>query len=145
MPSPVFALLALLASSTWMAAVGWYVGLVHYPTFLRIAREDWASFHAFHTSLTGICVGPPMLIQSVATVIVCLQDWVPQWARIGLLLTLMMSFGWTAVVSGPMHGRLANGQDLELIQKLITTNWPRAVAWTAQAVICLVLVAQRID
>ena len=142
MPPLMFSLLALLVTSTWMAALGWYVGLVHYPGFLQVSREDWAEFHSAHSFWTGLCVGPTMMVQAAATLLVCLHESTPTWAKGALVLTCLMSLGWTAIVSGPMHGRLAKGRDVEVIKRLIATNWPRALAWTIQAIFCMILISK---
>lgn len=128
---------ALAASSAWMAAVGWYVGLVHYPTFRYISAQDWAAFHAHHSLTTGTLVVGPMLAQIAATfALVAVLDRVPMWVVVGSFLCLALSVGWTGVVSGPIHGQMVT-KDPVLIERLISTNWPRAVAWTAQALIAL--------
>ncbi len=127
--------LGLGVSSAWMAAVGWYVGLVHYPTFHYVPGERWAEFHRMHTSMTGLLVVLPMVLQIVATVALVVNQrpgqggWV--WAS---LFCLALSVGWTGMVSGPIHGELRTF-DPVLVDRLILTNWPRCVAWTAQAVI----------
>ena len=116
-----------------MAAIGWYVGLVHYPAFLRISPDQWREFHQLHTQFTGLLVIGPMLLQVAATVMLF---WavpkVSDWVLWGSVVCLLLSFGYTLVVSGPIHGQMAE-YDRELIEQLINTNWPRCVAWTIQA------------
>lgn len=88
-----------------------------------------------HTSRTGVLVGVPMLIQIAATVgLFFVEPGVPHWVLIGSGVCLVFSVGWTGVVSGPIHGRLKE-KDSVLIDRLIRTNWPRAVAWTWQALL----------
>ena len=46
-----------------------------------------------------------------------------------------LSLGPTFLISGPIHGRLAKERDHHLIEKLIKTNLPRTVAWTAHLIV----------
>lgn len=116
-----------------MGAVGWYVGLVHYPTFLVVRDEDWQRFHAMHSNMTGVLVGPPILGQVGATLLLFALEDVPAWVKWGSVACLVFSVGWTGVVSGPLHGPLSGAKDVAVIERLIATNWPRALAWTLQA------------
>lgn len=131
----------LACSAAWMAAVGWYVGLVHYPAFRFVTAEEWTQFHAMHTSATGILVGPPMIIQILCSfAALSLSDsW---WVKGSVVLCLALSVGWTGVVSGPIHMKLVT-KDAELIEQLIRTNWPRALAWTLQAVLAAWMLVKR--
>lgn len=120
-----------------MAAVGWYVGLVHYPSFRFISAEDWAAFHAHHSLNTGLLVVGPMLAQIVATLgLVAVLDQIPTGVVVASFICLALSVGWTGLVSGPIHGQMVTKNEA-LIERLIRTNWPRAVAWTAQSLIAL--------
>ncbi len=51
----------------------------------------------------------------------------------------LASIGPTLAVSGPIHGRLAKGKSDQLIEKLIRTNLPRTLVWSAQCVASLFL------
>lgn len=129
----------LLGSSAWMAAVGWYVQLVHYPSFRFVPAERFGEFHAMHTSMTGVVVGLPMLVQ-MACALGCLA-FVPRlpWWWVGLALAaLAMSAGWTLAVSGPMHSVVRlEGPDGPAIGRLIASCWVRNTGWTLQAALAL--------
>ena len=116
---------------------------MHYPAFRFISAEDWAAFHAHHTLTTGILVVGPMLGQIVSTfALIAAIDQLPLWVIVASFVCLALSVGWTGVVSGPIHGQLVT-KDPALIERLISTNWPRAVAWTAQALIAVVPLLNR--
>ena len=125
----------------WMAAIGWYVQLVHYPAFLRIKPEEWGSFHAFHSAMTGVLVVGPMLAQTAATawcfVLAPLDR--KSWL---LAACWLLSFGWTLAVTGPMHGRLAPGTLQTEVPRLIASCWVRSIAWSFQALIAAWLLAR---
>lgn len=130
-------LLLLTMTCAWMGAIGWYVGLVHYPAFRDIQPDRWAAFHASHSMNTGILVGGPMLAQFFLTLMLpfCKDPALPQWLWISCVVCLALSFGWTMVVSGPLHGPLSSAQDIVIIDKLIATNSPRALFWTLEALL----------
>jgi hypothetical protein len=41
----------------------------------------------------------------------------------------------TALLSVPLHGRLAGGLDLDQVDALVATNWVRTLAWTARGLL----------
>jgi hypothetical protein len=131
----------MTAASAWMGAVGLYVQLVHYPSFRFISEADWGRFHSMHMAMTGICVGLPMLIQLAATAALPLGRPLPAWATGAAIALCALSVGWTLLVSGPIHTQMS-GPDPELIDRLIRTNWPRTLAWAAQAILGVILLSQ---
>jgi hypothetical protein len=124
----------LLFSCGWMAGVGWYVQLVHYPAFLDIEQGKWQSFHRKHSSMTGVVVIGPMILQGIGTGLMFLVGEWPSWFLAAMVVCFAFSFGWTFFVSGPLHTKLSQ-QDKKVIRKLIRTNWPRAIAWSGQALL----------
>lgn len=128
------ALVLLLAGSASIAAVGWYVQLVHYPAFLYVERAKWEEFHRMHVNRTGFVVGLPLGLQFVGTVGVWIVE-MSRFASIIHTILFALSFGWTMVISGPLHSKIGD-QDHTVIQRLIRSNWVRSIAWTCQAVFC---------
>lgn len=128
-------LIALIASSTWMAAISWYVGLVHYPAFRYVQPDDWRKFHQSHTNWTGVLVALPMVVQIIATVGLVMTQ-AEAVAKVASVICLALSVGWTGAVSGPKH-MLLKTKDDRLIDSLIRTNHIRSVAWTAQAILAM--------
>lgn len=130
-----------------MVGLIWFVQLVHYPLFERIDERSFPRYSHAHQRQTTWVVGPPMLAE-VATALffiaqprLDLPTWMP-WLGLGLLVFIWLM---TAGFSVPAHGRLSEKKDAEVIRRLVWTNWPRTVAWTARgALACwmLVLVAR---
>jgi hypothetical protein len=133
-------LAAMTVACAWMAAVSLYVELVHYPTFRFISEADWGRFHSMHMAMTGVCVGLPMLVQMAATAGLGFGRPLPAWGMPVCIGLAAFSVGWTMAVSGPIHGRLST-PDPDLIDRLIQLNWPRTLAWTAQALVGAALLA----
>jgi hypothetical protein len=120
-----------------MAAVGWYVQLVHYPSFLFVRPERFAEFHARHAAMTGVLVVPAMFAQLVSAVFVCVQPpdgFSAWWPYLGLV-GAVVAWGGTFLQAVPWHNRLAaNGWDEAAIRGLVASNLPRTLAWSASFV-----------
>ena len=46
-----------------MVGVVWFVPVVHYPLFARVASERLDLYSEAHSRFTGYVVGPPMLVE----------------------------------------------------------------------------------
>ena len=122
-----------------MFGVIWIVQLVHYPLFDRAERSGFAAFEASHSSRITFVVGPLMLgeLATAALLVARLKDdetaWV-WWAGLGMVGLLWAS---TALLSVPEHNRLGGGWDAAAHRRLVVTNWPRTILWTARSVLAL--------
>ena len=129
--------LAHAAATLYMTGIIWFVQLVQYPLFNRIGQERFAEYENNYTSRTGWVVGPAMLIE-LATAIALIyfqHNWVP-WIGFALLTVI---WGSTIFRQIPQHKRLEKGFDATTQQKLVRTNWIRTLAWSARAVIALII------
>jgi hypothetical protein len=132
----LFALLPLVpmahAAATWaMTGLIWYVQVVHYPLFAAVGPAGFASYHAAHSRLTTLVVGPLMLVEAACGVWIALERPSPAaWTGVALLAVV---WGTTFFVSVPRHNLLAAGFDAAVIDSLVATNWIRTIAWTARA------------
>jgi len=129
---PTIAFLAALVSTGFMTGVIWFVQVVHYPLFAKIAHADFPAYESRNTFITTFVVLPPMALEAIATLalIVLKPSWIPAWtlwAGAALLIAAWLS---TMLLQAPMHGKLTEAWDAETAQRLITTNWIRTVAWT---------------
>ncbi len=134
-------LLANLSLTLVLTGLIWTIQLVHYPLFANVGAEAWRAYHAAHNTRITVLVAPLMVAELLVAV-----AWVlspggrPGAAWLGLALVLV-AWGSTMLVSVPLHGRLAQGLDPALIGALVTTNWIRALAWTARGVLLLAVAA----
>jgi hypothetical protein len=46
------------------------------------------------------------------------------------------------LVSVPLHAKMALAHNDETGRRLVLTNWPRTIAWTARLALCGVMLAQ---
>jgi hypothetical protein len=119
--------------SVYMCGVIWIIQVVHYPGFAKYNPSQFIEAHAKHSSAMGLLVGPVMIIEILAAfwLVIKLSNYI---SIINLVLVLLLWF-FTFFASVPLHNRLSTGFDLEVIQKLVLTNWPRTVLWTAKAIL----------
>ncbi len=128
-----------------MTGVIWIVQLVHYPIFDAIERgadeDTWRRFAHRHTSSISFVVGPLMLAEGVTGLWLAAAPPADTGRTLPIiaLALLAVALGVTAVISAPLHGRLAPRFDAALHRRLVTTNWIRTAAWSARAVVLALL------
>ena len=59
-----------------------------------------------------------------------------QWGVVDLAL------GSTVFLSVPLHERMATNPDPEVGARLVTTNWPRTIAWSMRVVVGVIMAVQ---
>jgi len=132
-------LLANAAATLFMVGVIWFVQIVHYPLFASVGRPGFAAYSGSHTRLTGLVVGPPMLVEAATAV--ALVVWTPSGISVFLLWTgLILVVGiWlsTIFLQAPRHTALGGGFDPTAHRFLVTSNWLRTVLWTLRGLVVL--------
>ena len=131
------ALLVLVhaASTLFMTGLIWFVQIVHYPLSAAVGSEAFVAYQQAHMERTSWVVGPPMLVEAAAAVLMCwrLPRGVPPelaWLGLGLLVLVWIS---TAVFQVPLHTTLLLGHDDATISKLVRSNWVRTVLWSLRS------------
>ena len=140
-------LLACLAATWYMTGLFWFVQTVHYPLFDRVGAAAFRDYHRAHVARTTPVVAPAMLIELATSVILLFSRRAGSTAIDFRLACAGVFFAGaafliTAFVSVPAHDRLALGFDQETLRRLVQTNWLRAFAWSAHAVVTLVMTAR---
>lgn len=105
---PTVAFLAALVSTGFMTGVIWFVQVVHYPLFAKVAPSDFSAYESRNTFITTFIVLPPMAVEAIATValLVLKPSWIPAWTLwVGAAL---LAAAWlsTVLFQAPMHGKL---------------------------------------
>lgn len=119
-----------------MTGVIWIIQILHYPAFSWIEPARFSDFHRNHTQRITFIVGPMMIFEMVTGVLLVLHP--PRETL--LLLNLVLILGiWicTFALSVPLHNQLEGGKDVEKINRLIRTNWPRTFLWTLRSLLLL--------
>ncbi len=132
-------LLLQLATTLPLVGLIWFVQVVAYPLFARVAAADFPAYHEAHSRLITIVVGPLMVVELLAALgwLFLPLDEVPAaavWVGAGLAVAAWIV---TIFVSVPEHAILARGFDARALDALITTNWLRTAIWTARGGILL--------
>jgi len=132
-------LLAQAAATFFMVGVIWFVQVVHYPLFASVGAPDFSAYAIRHTRLTGLIVGPPMLLE--AGTAVALVVWTPPEVSASLVWTglLLVAGIWlsTALFQAPRHTNLARGFDPAAHRFLVSSNWLRTVLWSLRGLVVL--------
>lgn len=137
-------LLLHTAATLFMTGLIWFVQVVHYPLFAQVGQDGFTGYAGHHSRRTTWVVFPPMVIELV-TGLVLLFDRPPEvsaaltWLGAGLIAIIWAS---TALLQVPQHRAFAGGFDRVAWQKLVLSNWVRTGAWSARAVIVLVMSAR---
>jgi hypothetical protein len=132
------------AATLVMIGVIWFVQLVHYPLLAVIGTDRAVEIAREHQRRTGWVVGGPMVVEGVTTLILL----VDRPDGVSLLLPwvggvfLAVALGSTVFLSVPLHEKMATNPDETVGHRLVVTNWPRTVAWTARGVLVLVMLVQ---
>ena len=115
----------------------WMVQIIVYPTFHKVVKEDFVTWHRNYCNAIGFFVLPVMVCQLMEASSACFFTaenlaWVKLLAVLG---------GWaiTFLISAPCHRNLQEGKDTLVIERLVRTNWWRTVLWTIVFVVSVVI------
>ena len=139
-------LLAHAAATMFMVGVIWFVQVVHYPLFARVGASDFAAYSWAHSRMTGLVVGPPMLVEA-ATAVALVISTPPRisvflvWTGLVLLAAIWLS---TAFLLSPRHTELGLGFASPTLRALVASNWLRTILWSLRGLIVLRILAEAI-
>ena len=133
-PDALAWLVAVQSAATFaMTGVIWLVQLVQYPGFARVGAAEFGAFHRHHCRSIGFVVGPLMVLELMTALLLAVVG-EPHWfwrVMLGALLSIWLS---TALLQGPLHGRLTRaGPRSELVRALVRGNWLRTILWSARS------------
>jgi hypothetical protein len=80
-----------------------------------------------------------MIVELFSTSVLYLQNF-GDW-KLGLLaLSVVLVWASTFALSVPLHNQLTlEGYNLETIQQLVKTNWPRTILWSLKSIAMVLL------
>ena len=139
-------LLANFVATAVMTGVIWFVQWVHYPLLATVPVDRAVETAVEHQRRTGQVLALPMAAEGVTTLwlLVSRPDAVSlvlPW--LGAFL-LAVALGSTVFLSVPLHSKMATNPTADVGRRLIVTNWPRTIAWSARAVVCAVMLLQAV-
>ena len=137
-------LLVNVATTLFMVGVIWFVQAVHYPLFARVGEADFPAYARAHARLTGLVVGPLMLLEAATAVALVLirPQGVPVsllWAGLGLVVVIWLS---TAILQSPRHTELGRDFDHTSHRLLVASNWLRTTSWSLRGLLVLAMVSE---
>jgi len=132
------------STATWtMVGVIWFVQVVHYPLFGWVGPDHFVAYETRNTGRTAYVVGPPMAIEGLTALLLVADppDGIATiWPLLGLGL-LGVALLSTVALQVPAHTLLSQRFDQRIVDRLVTSNWIRTVAWSARGVLTLILMA----
>ena len=115
----------------------WIVQVIIYPSFRFIDDSNFTIWHRSYCNLIGFFVLPIMVCQLIQVSSACffsVGNFI--WLKlIGVLSAWLITF----FISAPCHRQLQWGKNLEVIDRLIRTNWWRSILWSFVFLISLYL------
>ena len=108
----------------------WLVQFIIYPSFLRMQGDALVEWHKTYVFRFTCIIAPLMTLQlSFAAWAVVEAGTFHSWPILAMVaLCWLLSFG----VSLPLHRKIDQGDPTQdFRRKLIQTNWPRVILWTA--------------
>ena len=128
-----------VGSTLMMTGLIWLIQCVHYPLFAQVGAETFQDYHVRHTQWITPIVGPLMLLELGTALLITQSPELPipmwqAWLGLGLIGVIWAS---TALLQIPLHNTLASGPDPVVIDRLVSTNWIRTVAWSLRSVLVL--------
>jgi len=110
----------------------WTIQLVHYPMFALIESVHWPRFHRYHSRNITFIVFPLMLIELLTALQLFLDN--PSPIHSIYLGAALCSWLLTIVIFIPLHNRVANRPEPNLLARLKHLNWLRTVLWSLTAI-----------
>jgi hypothetical protein len=124
-----YLLLQIVVSSALFGLI-WIIQLAHYPAFMFIDPAKASSFHEQHSAALGVIAGPLMVAELALAGLLYLD--LPSNLSLLNLGTVGVTWLSTFLVSVPIHNELNTNWNTKAIRRLILTNWPRTIVWTAR-------------
>lgn len=127
-----------------MTGVIWFVQWVHYPLLASVPVDRAIDVATDHQRRTGQVLALPMALEGVTTLWLLASrpdvvSFILPW--LGAVL-LAVALGSTIFVSVPLHAKMATNPTADVGRRLVVTNWPRTIAWSARVVVCSAMLVQ---
>ena len=137
-------LLANFVATAVMTGVIWFVQWVHYPLLATVPVDRAVETAVDHQRRTGQVLALPMAVEGVTTLwlLTSRPDAVSLILPWLSAVLLAVALGSTVFLSVPLHAKMVANPTAEVGRRLVVTNWPRTIAWSARAVVCTVMLMQ---
>ena len=133
------ALILHIFGTFFLTGLIWVIQLVHYPAFRFVEASQFISFEKLHTHRISLIVIPLMFTELLSGIYLVFSREAPLYLKYSFALVILI-WASTFFLSVPLHTKLSLGKNLDTINKLIATNWPRTVLWTLRSSIIIFLI-----
>lgn len=117
-------------ADTSMLVILWMVQLVIYPSFLRTEASQLVEWHKAYTSRVSFIIITFMFTQLGCAVMFAVNE--RQFVDWLVLALVLLCWALTFFISLPLHRKIDQGDPTqELRRRLVGTNWPRTILWSA--------------
>jgi hypothetical protein len=131
-------IIANLVITSMLTCLIWIIQILHYPSFKFVRESSFTSFEAFHTKSISLIVMPLMIAELLTISLLILKN--PQsLILISSLVMVVLIWLSTFYFSIPCHNILSQKHDIQTIEKLIMTNWPRTILWSSKFILAICL------
>ena len=135
-------LLIHVVATCFMTGLIWFVQIVHYPLMSLIPRDLCIRYANKHQARTTRVVAPAMVLEVLTGIFISIlapEKTIFIFSLIGLALIAIIWLS-TFFIQVPQHRRLSDA-DMNACGPLVKLNWIRTVAWSARAILVLVMLA----
>jgi hypothetical protein len=127
-------LLICLFFSLYGVGMIWFLQLNHYPLYESVGRDVFGEYVIAHNRRLLFPVILPSGLAFISSVALALRHpaAVPDWSVWLVVALNAVTAVSTVLVQGPAHNALARGgYSASTVSRVLTTNWLRTAAWTA--------------
>jgi hypothetical protein len=125
-----YAIVVTLISSWYLAGLSVTVALNVYPSFEFFDGEKWQQSHEHHSNRISWAVGPAWIVQAAGLAIWLFsspQSTLAIWTASALFA--LGAVGLTIFSAVPIHQKLSQGFNADLLRKLRFTHVLRTISW----------------
>ena len=129
-------------SSIWMTSLIWFVQIVHYPLFLAVSSQNLTLYCKQHQYLISFIVVPVMIIECITLIYIIMNA--PN-SKLWIICAFLLLIIWlsTFFIQVPLHHTLSQKATIEVINKLIYTNWIRTICWSIKTILIVFIIKNK--
>ncbi len=124
-----------LFASFFLCGLIWIIQIVHYPFFKYTDPQRFEEAMTFHRKKISLIVVPIMLVELVSSFWLSFFSKIYTTHHIAGFIIVLLIWGITFTIQVPLHGKLSNNRNQQIIHKLVQSNWTRTVLWSAKALL----------
>ncbi|MEM1136448.1 MAG: hypothetical protein AAGI07_11465 [Bacteroidota bacterium] len=130
-------LIGNLMVTGFLVGLIWFVQIVHYPIFAKVGKDAFPAFHHQHVQDTGKVVALPMLLELGFSILVLVfaGDSIPIWQNVLAFVLVLIVWLQTFFYFVPLHGKLGEVLNIQMVQQLVNANTWRTFFWTVRFLI----------